>query len=643
MVNSIAGRLFGYSEEELTGQPVEILVPEPLREQHAQHRARYAAAPHVRPMNADLDLTGRRKDGSLFAAEISLGPMTMDDRALILCTVRDITDRNRINRKMEVNQLIQTAVSSILQLSLEPISLHEVLERTLDTLLSIPWIALQSKGSIFLVDENDPESLVLAAERGFSDSLRAACGTVPFGRCLCGLAARTREIVFCDGSDDRHEITYPGMEPHGHYCVPVVTDDRVLGIINLYLNAGHKRKPEEDLFLGSVADVLAGVIKRKRVEENLRKSEERFELAVRGTNAGIWDWDLETNAVYFSPRWKSMLGFEESEIDNHYSQWESRLHPDDRERSLKTLRDYLDGRSAEYELEHRLRHKDGSFRWILARGASVHNAAGKAYRMVGSHIDITDHKQSELELRQKEAQLLAAQKIQARFLPEEPPAIPGFDIAGATYPSDFAAGDLFDYISMPDGHVGFVIGDVAGHGIGPALVMASTHAYMHSFAEVEIDAARILARTNSALIKETEAGLFVTAFFGRLEPETRTFVHASAGHPAAVILDSQGAVKTTLERTGMPLAVQDTFEVVSSESVVLETGDLVLLLTDGVLEARSPEGELFGIDRALDVVREIRDGPAGKIVDTLFEATRAFAGSAGQADDVTIVVIKVGE
>jgi sigma-B regulation protein RsbU (phosphoserine phosphatase) len=338
-----------------------------------------------------------------------------------------------------------------------------------------------------------------------------------------------------------------------------------------------------------------------------------------------------------------MLGFEESEIRNNFMEWETRLHPDDRARALGTLREYLEGRSTEYELEHRLRHKDGSYRWILARGASVFDHSGKAHRMVGSHIDITDHKQAEMELREKHAQFLAAQNIQARFLPQKSPSLPGFDIAGATFPADFAAGDLFDYIPMSEGHVGFVIGDVAGHGIGPALVMTSTHAYFHSFAEIEADADRILARTNTALIKETEPGLFVTAFFGRLDPEARTFTYASAGHPAGYVLDSSGAIKHSLERTGMPLAIQDEFEIFSEDPIAIESGDLVLLLTDGVLEVKSPDGELFGIERALDAVSEAREKPACEIVDAIFEATQTFACNGAQADDVTIMVIKVGK
>src|SRR5262249_4019577 len=123
---------------------------------------------------------------------------------------------------------------------------------------------------------------------------------------------------------------------------------------------------------------------RKYSEHELHKSRERFALAVEGSKDGVWDWDLETDEVYFSPRWKAMLGWGDNELANRFAEWESRIHPDDRDRALATLRDYLDGLLLDYELEHRLRHKDGTYRWILARGVAVCGAGGRPTRMAGS-------------------------------------------------------------------------------------------------------------------------------------------------------------------------------------------------------------------------------------------------------------------
>ncbi len=138
--------------------------------------------------------------------------------------------------------------------------------------------------------------------------------------------------------------------------------------------------------------------------QDMQKSEERFSLAVQGANDGLWDWGLHTDIVYFSPRWKSMLGYEDDEIPHHFNEWLKRVHADDRERAQETIQDYLNGRTASYRLEHRLQHKDGTYRWILARGVLLHDKDGKPYRMAGSHTDITERKQAEEQLREKEAQ-----------------------------------------------------------------------------------------------------------------------------------------------------------------------------------------------------------------------------------------------
>ena len=198
---------------------------------------------------------------------------------------------------------------------------------------------------------------------------------------------------------------YSGMTPHGLYCIPIISEDAMFGVINLYVTHEHERNGAEEDFLTAVANVLAGIVERKRADEALSKSEERFGLAVQGTDAGIWDWDLLTNQVYYSPRWKSMLGYEDHEIRNHFSEWEQRLHPDEQASALTCIQDYLAGRTPKYELEHRLRHKDGLYRWILARGAVVRDGSGKPYRMVGSHVDITDRKRSEQLMLERETEL----------------------------------------------------------------------------------------------------------------------------------------------------------------------------------------------------------------------------------------------
>jgi PAS domain S-box-containing protein len=336
-----------------------------------------------------------------------------------------------------------------------------------------------------------------------------------------------------------------------------------------------------------------------------------------------------------------MLGYDEHGIGNLFEEWESRLHPDDRERALATIQAYLDGRSADYEIEHRLLHKDGSYRWILSRGALVRDAHGEPYRMVGSHIDITSLKEAEEKLLERETQLRAAQEIQAYLLPKAPPSIEGFDIAGVSYPAEFAAGDHFDYLKMPDDTLGIAITDVSGHGIGPALLMATTCAHIRTLARVGMRIDAILADTNSSLEAQTSGAHFITALFVEIDARTRTLTYINAGHPYGQILDASGQVKVQLPSEYPPLAILPNIAFSTSEPIALESGDTVFLYTDGCFEAASPDGELFGKERLLQAIRDALHLSAQEILDLAYRSVLEFTRREHLSDDFTAVVIKV--
>lgn len=140
-------------------------------------------------------------------------------------------------------------------------------------------------------------------------------------------------------------------------------------------------------------------------ETALFQEKERYSLAVRGANDGLWDWDTVSNDIFFSPRWKDMLGYDDHEIENHFDEWVKRLHPDDAEKTLADLRAHLNGQSYYFENEHRLLHKDGKYRWFLMRGLALRDEQGKAYRIAGSSTEITARKTYEKHLHQNESRM----------------------------------------------------------------------------------------------------------------------------------------------------------------------------------------------------------------------------------------------
>ncbi len=144
---------------------------------------------------------------------------------------------------------------------------------------------------------------------------------------------------------------------------------------------------------------------RKEMERHLAESEERWELAISGSNDGIWDWNVESGYVFFSDRWKTMLGYAPDEIQNRFDEWAERIHPDDRDRVTAEVTKHLAGESDLYLVEHRVRCRDGEYRWILARGRAVRDASGKPTRFLGSHSDIHEKVIAEAGLRHRTAQL----------------------------------------------------------------------------------------------------------------------------------------------------------------------------------------------------------------------------------------------
>lgn len=147
--------------------------------------------------------------------------------------------------------------------------------------------------------------------------------------------------------------------------------------------------------VGALKSEISG---RERVEQALRVSEERYALAARGANDGLWDWNLQEDRIYYSPRWKEMAGCGEEEVDANPDEWFRRVHPDDRDKLKEKISVHLKGTTSHLEIEFQFRHKDGSYRWMLCRGMAVRDGRGQASRIAGSFTDITDQKRQQLQL-----------------------------------------------------------------------------------------------------------------------------------------------------------------------------------------------------------------------------------------------------
>lgn len=137
------------------------------------------------------------------------------------------------------------------------------------------------------------------------------------------------------------------------------------------------------------------LVEQQQIEAALRESRQRCELDAEGADGGVWEWDVETRSAYFSPRWKGRLACRESGIEPTMAAWESRLHPDDRARALAAVAVFREGGASQFRLEHRLRHQDGSYRWISSLGSGLCDEQGRIVRMRGIHLDVTAKQHAE--------------------------------------------------------------------------------------------------------------------------------------------------------------------------------------------------------------------------------------------------------
>ncbi|MEG4286938.1 PAS domain S-box protein [Microcoleus sp. A006_D1] len=182
------------------------------------------------------------------------------------------------------------------------------------------------------------------------------------------------------------------------FGVPIRANSEVLAVLLFCKRERSIMEPRIVELVKAVATQLGSHIQRKQAEEELRKSEERWQLVLKANQDGIWDLNLQTNQAFRSARWQEIIGYADGEIDSCNSEWIDRIHPDDRSRVQAAIQDYLDRQTPHYAAEYRLQCKDGSYKWVLARAQAVWDKAGNPLRMVGSMTDISDRKAAELAL-----------------------------------------------------------------------------------------------------------------------------------------------------------------------------------------------------------------------------------------------------
>ncbi len=291
--------------------------------------------------------------------------------------------------------------------------------------------------------------------------------------------------------------------------------------------------------------------------------------------------------------------------------------------------------------------------WALAaqaflRYATVFDVVAPTAGMALSLVAVLTHSFAYAERQRRiERELMAqelgiAREIQRSLMPSSPPTAPGVDLAGWSGPCEDTGGDFYDFIPLADGRLILAVGDVSGHGLGPALLTASTHSYLHATAPSDGDPHAMIAAINDLLCDDITGDRFVTMFLGVYDPAARVLCYASAGHEPPVILRRDGRVEQ-LDSTGPPLGWMHGVDYDEAPPVRFAPGDLLVVLTDGVTEAMNRRRDLFGRERLVERLRGAADRPAEDIINDVRAAVEEFRGRIPQQDDVTLIAMRVIE
>lgn len=314
-----------------------------------------------------------------------------------------------LNTQLEDQVEWLTSLSKVGQSVTSTLELGEVLVRIVEAGVTL---TRAEEGFLALLDKESGLLYLRAVKNMDEDSIKTL--RIPINDSLAGQVINSKRALRATQPSLKAPLKVStGYLVHSLLHVPILSRGIPLGVLsvtNRKNDTPFEEKDEE--VLSSLADYAAvalenadlydkarqEIVERERVEVALRESEERYALAVRAANDGLWDWNLKKNQIYYSPRWKHMLGFSDQEIGDNPNEWFNRVHPDDIQQLKTNITAHIKGLSAHFECEYRIKHSNGSYRWMLSRGMAVIGSEKTAIRLAGSQTDVTLRKQAEDKL-----------------------------------------------------------------------------------------------------------------------------------------------------------------------------------------------------------------------------------------------------
>ncbi|MBT8329199.1 MAG: SpoIIE family protein phosphatase [Desulfofustis sp.] len=377
--------------------------------------------------------------------------------------------------------------------------------------------------------------------------------------------------------------------------------------------------------------ILIDITERRRAEEKLKKSEEKFRRIVETAGEGFVLMDEELKIVDVNNAYCRMIGFSREELIGRHvldlatDQFRSFM--------LANKEKYL--AREQRNLEGELVSKEDRIIPVLIHGSTLRDDHGKAIGNMAFVTDMTEHKKA----------LMLAGEVQKSMLPTEMPDVRGLDIAGRNVSCDEIGGDYYDFIWRPDSAkkiFSIVVGDISGHGVDSALLMTTARAFLRMRASQPGSISEIVTAMNDHLAQDTiDTGKFMTLFCLTIDPEGQFLEWVRAGHDPALVYSPQMDTFEELKGSGIALGVTDGFQYTENRKTGLQNGQVIAIGTDGIWEAFNTGGEMFGKERYQKIIRDNCQKSAAEILDSVYRELNEFTFGKKSEDDITLVIVKL--
>jgi len=545
---------------------------------------------------------------------------------------------NQTKKELDVSYQYQRTINHLLKISLNEMPLRDKLSNALKLLLSESNFELTPKGGIFLTKEGTGKLLKEVAY-GFKEAAKKMCDEVRFGECLCGRAAATGQIVYSGGVGNKHEHQYAAINPHGHYVIPIVSStgyQKVLGVMVLFVEDKHERSSQEEEFLISIANTIAGIIERHRADEKIKEAKifsdaineidvllnSSFELdkAIDATlKIATQTIKVEAAAILSLDedewRFQYSLGLPPSITASSYNRKDVRCcETAYKQGKVQVYNNMSNHNILSDKLKSKFNFQSMMCSPLIAKNEIIgildfyNNQKSEAFN--DAQIDFSKKLSASLTMAITNAKLFHQKQKIADVLQEAilkmPASIKGVSFShlyNSATKASRVGGDIYDLFEIADGKIGLLIADVSGKGIKAAKLTSMIKDTVKAYALDRCSPAQVMAKANHMFARTDSESLFASAFFAILDTTSGRLVYCNCGHPFPLVINYCSEKKVKLLNVTAPvLGLMDEIDC-QAEEIILSGEDTLFLYTDGLTEARRGS-EFFGEERLIKIVNE---------------------------------------